>query len=207
MSRSKAKSASVSTPPGYTAAKDHFARLPETLALQKKLLSLEALLSGEESDVSKEGDVFEDTDSEEDDEDAAGGSDQDPNRDPGTGSQPDSDDDEEDSDKNDGGAAIGKNPFALLDDAKEWRTFFLPRMKNIHCTVEPLITSSSRDPISIHLRDIARWTTWFEPRCAVPNTLQKADFVTTSGAFDKSRGRKSQYSPLWSFFFEIFSKT
>ena len=33
-------------------------------------------------------------------------------------------------------------------------------------TVEPLTSSSSRDPICIHLRYIARWTTWFDPpRC------------------------------------------
>ena len=102
-------------------------------------------------------------------------------------------------------------------------------------TVEPLTSSSSRDPISIPLRDMARWTTWFEPRCAVPNTPQKANFVTTSGASNKSRGRKSQYSPpplliflnffeklrqrgdpleifygpskpLWSFFWNFFEK-
>ena len=81
------------------------------------------------------------------------------------------------------------------------RTF---KLTHFCSTVEPLIRSSSRDPISIHLRDIARWTTWFEPRCAVPNTLQKANFVTTSGAFNKSRGRKSQYSPP---FDQIFRKT
>ena len=31
----------------------------------------------------------------------------------------------------------------------------------IHCTVEPLISSSSRDPVFIHLRDTAKWTCVF----------------------------------------------
>ena len=91
-------------PPGFTEAKEEFARMPETIALQKRLLSLEAQLGNEDVPEQNEEEYFEDSDS--DDEEAA-------EEEEGTVSGEQADSGEESSD---GGAVVGTNRFALLGD-------------------------------------------------------------------------------------------
>ena len=54
-------------------------------------------------------------------------------------------------------------------------------------TVEPLKSSSSHDPISIHLRDMARWTTWFDPPWCGRKRMRRDKMYTRASSENRTK--------------------